>query len=48
MGDSDVGKSSIAQRYVAGVFSESNAVTVCANFVTKRMYVNFTADAISL
>ena len=38
LGDSGVGKTSIAVRYVQGVFAEDQPSTIGASFFTKRLF----------
>ncbi len=38
LGDSAVGKTSIALRYVQDIFSSSSNPTIGASFLTKRVY----------
>ncbi len=40
LGDSAVGKTSIALRYVQDIFSSSSNPTIGASFLTKRVYEN--------
>lgn len=39
LGDSGVGKTSIAVRYVQGLFAEDQPPTIGASFFTKRLFV---------
>ena len=39
LGDSGVGKTSIAVRYVQGLFAEDQPSTIGASFFTKRLFV---------
>lgn len=40
LGDSGVGKTSIAVRYVQGLFAEDQPPTIGASFFTKRLFVS--------